>query len=276
MILRNWKTVLICIALLWGCSNVSPSTDPASNISSPVSNGQGVIASPTFQAELPPQIIRAAVQRTLSAGSYKFRHEWTIAGPHNEEGTLFNGEVTKTGVHLYLQEFQADRETPIDIIEQIIIDGWAYTRLSPEGNESVQWIRYPYDGGVEVAFTYLTKPLNPLVGDQISLDDFEAVGVEVLDGQECTIFQSENIAKAWAADEELLEKDSPMLDLLNHAAYRVWICADGYVHQLQASAKFLVSDEGNFISRSVLLRLWGYDEVITISPPSNFTTAEEQ
>ncbi|MBI4670467.1 MAG: hypothetical protein HY741_02195 [Chloroflexi bacterium] len=108
--------------------------------------------------------------------------------------------------------------------------------------------------------------------DSLNLPGITKSGVEPLDGMSCDVYRADREATI-AALQDLDQAQSQLpttMDLaaLEVAETKIWICADGYFHQLQMTVKGKSKDAPTqTVGMQVLVHMYDLNGNVTITPP---------
>ncbi len=166
-------------------------------------------------------------------------------------------------------------------LQVITVDGQSYIRGPIPLLGAPEDIWYVTDD----AQSSITEPplqtdsfIDPLTTNDVDPAAFTIIGEETLDGQQCTVYRGDE-EMLMGVMEDMSSSDSvpPVTetDQVQNAEIKFWICADGYLHQMDMFVEGV--DETNpdeLMSITMMMRLFDHNGDITITPPADAAPLE--
>lgn len=200
-----------------------------------------------------------------------------------EEQTAIDYNGVVVGENLYLLDrqegFRQSAGNPSDGVELTLMDRTVYARGPlplPEAREPVWYVvdQQPAVGAIplmraDVALRLWTE--------QVDLNELRNEGPVALDDQACDLF-SGGRGPALAAlngtgvstrpgPERPVEEQMAGMEV-DQAEFKLWVCADGYVHQVEVHfAARQQADPAHTVKTTMLLHLWEYDGLLGVAAP---------
>lgn len=229
--------------------------------------------------------IEAALQKTRDATTYRVQMDMSLKGNLEELGAMAdpdeefslvnmtadidgdNARISMTGLFAAFMGIDADQA-----LEMLVVDEQTYIRgpLPLLGASESAWYIMDEDNGA-VPFEPESM-VESFTDENIDVSGFTSTGSEQLDGQQCTVFTAtdEEALKALAqTDDEsgLLPTD---MEDIERAEFKIWVCADGYVHQFLMTAEGADSDKSDkLITMTMRMGFSDFGQAMNIRAPAD-------
>lgn len=261
---------------------------------SPTAQPTPVVNPPTPISPEQAQVIREALTRTRAATAYRLEREWIGRGElenvmfhigleNPEDEGLMGGinlscKANDCAIHMRGGIAGIFGVDPKRGIEAMSIQGTGYIRGPiPEGIlkglTEDSWYRTP---GIASLFAVSILP-DPLLFGFLDKDEpsrltsFAHTGREALDGMQCDVYTMTDpditlaVYNSASSDQVNLSSDST-----DPGELKLWICDDGYFHQMTARiAGRTMKDPPKQIERRLRLHIYDYGKIPDITPPTN-------
>ncbi|MEW5720416.1 MAG: hypothetical protein AB1817_17460, partial [Chloroflexota bacterium] len=174
---------------------------------------------------------------------------------------------------------------------QMVFKGWLSMFLGGDANQGFEMMRVGdknYVRGPAAMFgapenkwyvandqfkSNLTDSRNPLNSKQpVDWDGFQKSGNETLDGKRCDIFRADrDTTYRFFQDLDTQgTQTQDLFDTLDDAEIKLWLCDDGYFHQLTMNlVGYQRAQPTDKVSMQVRIRLYDFGANIKITPPAN-------
>lgn len=262
--------------LLAGCGTGAPA-DPAADVPPPTPTA--------IPAAAVADTIEAALQKTRDATTYGVQMDMSLKGNLEELGAMAdpdeefslvnmtadidgdNAQISMTGLFASFMGIDEDQA-----LEMLVVDEQTYIRgpLPLLGASESAWYIMDEDNGA-VPFEPESM-FGSFTDESIDVSGFTSTGSEQLDDQQCTVFTAtdEDALKALAQTNDesgLLPTD---MEDIERAEFKIWVCADGYVHQFLITAEGAESDESDeLITMTMRMGLSDFGQAMNISAPAD-------
>lgn len=267
--MKTWSLATILIIGVWLSSACGPNAlPPTPTAASSPTNAPTVTAAqthtlfPTLVSDSPSQTASESVKAALEKNKTLKSYRGEMSGD-NFFALQWKGEVRVPDMHYtYTGAFVKD-------VEVIVAQGQVYVRDSTISG-SKEWVlvpeskQYPYASGTP------RGSIAEMVGDVSYYQKGERAS---LDGMECDVYVQDKRAVASTVFGFLGNQTPPSqqaADFFEQAEVKLWICADGYIHQGQLKFQLKSQDAGPPPFPSTLLaHIYDLNADIQIIAPTN-------
>lgn len=283
--MQQWTTrtmkISVCILtlftlLLAGCGAGTPAV-PAVDVPPPTATA--------IPAAAVSDTIKAALQKTRDAATYRVQMDMSFKGNLEELGAIAdpdeefslvnmtadvdgdNARISMTGLFASFMGIAEDQA-----LEMLVVDGQTYIRgpLPLLGaSESAWYIMDDAEGAVPFEPDSMVRSF---AEEDIGVSGFTSTGSEQLDGQQCTVFTTTDTdaLKALAQTDDQSGMLPTDMEDIERAEFKIWVCADGYVHQFLMTAEGRQSDESDeLITMTMRMRLSDFGRAMNMSAPTD-------
>ena len=275
---------LVSIFFITACSALTPPTPtptPAPTetpTTVPTATTEPTRPKPTAsKANALPPAIAFALNKTQSANSMDFEFESAVtlvqAGQSKKvpglalkgfDSTL-NRQVTISGTTSDTNEFISYQVVVVG--EDVFIKG-----LGGNGLDEKQWYLLPEEmqAGVRRLPTAraLIASFSP---DDVGKAQFQAAGSETIDDENCSVWSAQNPTFAQTligvTDDSDLKKQ---LGEIDGADFKLWTCADGYIHLMQGSVRgHSAQNQADTVTVTLNFQMKDFNKAVKIEPPTD-------
>jgi hypothetical protein len=256
----------------------------------PLPTATRVIQLPTSRPTPPPGptsafagAIRQAWDKSQTATAYRMDFDMSARGNlanfpgvtnPNQELVLFtvssivNGKDTQMVFKGWLSTFLGG--DPNKGFEMMSVGDKAYVRgpIPMFGAPENKW--YVANDQFKSSFTSSRNPLNSK--QPVDWNGFEKSGSETLDGRRCDVFRGDRDTtyRLFLDLETQGTRTQDLFDALDNAEIKLWLCDDGYFHQLTMSLEgYQSAKPTDKVSMQVRIHLYDFNISVKITPPAN-------
>ncbi len=229
-----------------------------------------------------PGPIQDAWDKSTQAKSMRFIVEMTMKGdlgtmpgmttPMQEFPLMsMSGETSGKDSHLIMKGFIAMFLTgdPTKSLEMMTVGGKSYVHgpMPLFGAPEDKWYVGGADSGLNMGSS--EDPVQSFKGQNQDWSKFKKTGTEKFDGRSCDVYSADKEAAMEFFNEfSKQSQQSQSLDQLSNAELKVWVCDDGYFHQLRMSMEGSAKDKPNQkVSILMLIHFSDLNANIKITPP---------
>ncbi len=190
----------------------------------------------------------------------------------NQPGISGKGESNGTDSHMALTGI-TDQTGQSQSFEFIQAGGDTYVKggLGIPGLDANSWYKFPRTGGdVTKGAPTATSLLSGLDPEDFRPGNFTATGIEVLDLQPCRVWSSTSTKLgedfSSGSGNEIADRQ---LKAVDKADFKVWTCADGYLHQIKGHIEGHDPDVAtDKATMDLTLHVYDFGSNIAINPPA--------
>ncbi len=283
-----WRTALVTLiallgALAMGCNAIMPpptstptATAVPTNTPTPAPTDTPRPSATPTRADALPQAIAISLNKTQSARALRYEFESSVTRVQDGKSEVIPGlslSGTDSTVDRHVTISGTTSDTNEFITYEVIVHGPDVFIKGLTGVNNVdpkQWYSLPADAQSGV------RRLPSALGLLASFDpadfgkaQFQAAGTEALDEQNCSIWSAQNMqyAQNLVGVTEASELKN-QLGEIDSAEFKVWTCADGYIHLMNGQVRGHNADKPDDTT-TVLLRfaMADFEEPLAIEPP---------
>lgn len=275
---------ILVLLVLWGCTGAASTPQPTvlSNPTAltktvpPTSTSSLPVSGTAANDMLPPEI-SAAFSKTRAAQNvrYEISSEFSFIQDGKQvkpPGLQARGEESGANHHLAISGIMnATGETAT--FEFVTLEGVTYIKgLSGiPGVDPTQWYIFPKElGNVTRDAPGVKALLADLAAQNLDRGNFQTAGTETVDGQACTVWSAQNPKLAQSFIGIANNRDTTsQLQTLDKGEFRMWTCADGYIHRITGAVwGHDASNPNNQANMQLTFHIFDHDAPITITAPA--------
>ncbi len=277
--------LLLLPLMLWGCAGAAVTTLPptampiATALTKTVSTTNSTNA-PTRGAEandnLPPELGAAFTKtRAVRNVRYEIISQVTLTqngAPAPQPGLKAHGEESGENHHLAITSvMNASGETAT--FEYITLEGVTYIKglRGLPGVDPKKWYIFPKElGNVTRDAPGVKSLLADLEGQDLEQGAFQKESTETIDGQTCAIWSAQNpkLAQSFIGIANS-QNGTNQMQTLDKGEFRIWTCADGYIHRLAGSISgHDPANPANQATVQLMFHIFDHDAAITLGVPA--------
>ncbi len=277
-------SMLIAIFLA-SCSGIFPTPTPTPS-PTPLPTATPTVTPPPTATRPPPTATKEnalppalafALNKTQSVNSMKFEFESVVTTLQNGKTQTIPG-LAIAGVDSTLNRAVTISGTTSDTnelvtYEVVVVGADVFIKgLNGSGLELTQWYILPeaMQAGVRRFPTArgLIASFNP---EEVGKAQFKAGGTETVDDLACSIWTAQNPKFAQTlvgvTDDSDLKKQVGEIDA---AEFKVWTCADGYIHQMQGNVQgHSAQNKENKATVTLRFQMSNFNDAVKINAPTD-------